>query len=132
AFSYSLGFDGKQLELSKPLEYPTASFNLYVPNVGLQIDSPQLKPQGPAELGGQQYLLYSAQGLPRGTELRIRFGNLPAAQRTPAPELVGAILGIGCAALVGGLLVVFYRQRAQREAPALALAGNGHAAEERA
>jgi hypothetical protein len=124
AFSYSLSYGGDQLDLSRQLVYPTASFNLYLPDVGIRPESPLLKLQGPAELGGQRYLLYSATNLPRGTPLGLVLAGLPASGPTPAQQLGPIALGLGLAALAAGLLLVYRRRHSQ---PAL-VPVNGHVA----
>jgi hypothetical protein len=110
AFSYSLSFNGDRLDLSRQLVYPTMSFNLYLPDVGIRPESPLLKPQGPAELGGQRYLLYSATNLPRGTPLALVLTGLPLGGPTPAQQLGPIALGLGLAALAAGLLLVYRRR----------------------
>ena len=130
AFSYSLPFGSDRLEITKRLDYPTASFNLYVPDLGLQFESPQLKPQGRADLGGRSFLLYSAQNLTAGTELTIRLGGLPTSGGSLAQRLGPPILGFGCAALLAALFVAFRRRRLTLAGQPIAPAGNGHATSE--
>jgi hypothetical protein len=113
AFSYGLAFDDGRLELTKRLDYPTMTFNFYVPDVGLEVQSPQLRPQGGAELGGQRYLIYAAQNVPAGTELRVRMVGLPSPHSGVQP-LVWSVLGLGCVVLGGGLLMVYRRRTAGR------------------
>jgi hypothetical protein len=111
AYSYSLPVSTERLQIGKRLEYPTVAFNLYVPDVGLRVDSPQLRPRGQTELGGQKLLLYSAENLPRGTELRLQLSGLPSAPGSAAAGLAWPILGLGSAALLGGLGLAYRRRR---------------------
>ena len=117
AFGYSLTFDGDRLELTKRLDSPTRTFNLYLPDLGIDVQSPQLKPQGPAELGGQRYLVYTAQGLPGGTQLKIRLAGLPAGDAGTQP-LVWSLLGLGCVVLGIGVFAVYRRRLAAATRPA--------------
>ena len=111
AFSYSLTYSGDRLDLSRQLVYPTMSLNLYLPDVGIRPESPLLQPQGPAELGGQRYLLFSATNLPRGTPLGLVLAGLPLGGPTLAQQLGPVALGLGLAALAAGLLLVYRRRR---------------------
>jgi hypothetical protein len=111
AFSYSLPATAGRLRLDKRLDYPVMSLNLYVPDVGIQVDSAQLEPQGPADLGGQRFLVYSAQNLPRGAQLSLQIGGLPSAVggKGLAEQLVWPLLGVGSVILAAGLAVASRR-----------------------
>jgi hypothetical protein len=111
AYSYSLPLSTERLQIGKRLEYPTVAFNLYVPDAGLKVDSPQLRPRGQTDMGGQKLLLYSAENLPRGTELRLQLSGLPSAPGSAAAGLAWPILGLGSAALLGGLGLAYRRRR---------------------
>jgi hypothetical protein len=137
AFSYSLPFSMDRLQVNKRLEYPTVSFNVYVPDTGLRIESPQLVPQGQTDFGGQKFLLYSAQNLRRGTELGIQVGGLPVAREAGTGRLAWPILLAGSSALLIGLAVT-YRRRLTTKLPPMSQAAtvadgpraphdNGHA-----
>lgn len=126
AFSYSIPAQGGMLVLTKQLAYPALGFSLYVPQIGLRVSSPQLQPQGEAQLGGQTYTVYSAQSLPRGAVLQIQLDGLPTAgadiHRLTWPLLVGG------AALLGlGLVVARRRRVQQRSVPAVAAVAPGAA-----
>ena len=114
AFSYSLPVTDGRIRLEKRLDYPTMSFNLYVPDVGLQVDTSLLEPQGPADFGGQKYLVYTAQNLARGAELSIKIGGLPS---SAAGDGLGAqpawpLLGVASLVLLAGLAVAYRRRPA--------------------
>jgi hypothetical protein len=115
AYGYSLGFAGDRLELVKRLEYPTLNFNLYVPDIGLRVESAQLAPVGPAELGGQRFVVYSAQSLPAGTQLQVRLIGLPSSAPS-GQALVWSVLGLGCVVLGIGVYAV-YRRRVVADSP---------------
>jgi hypothetical protein len=113
AYRYSLAPRSERLEVSRRLDYPTMSFNLYVPDIGLQVTAPQLQPQGAADFGGRRFLLYSGQNLPRGTEVKVVFSGLPVAAGAAAEMLTWPLLGSGSAVLLGGLALA-YRRRTER------------------
>jgi hypothetical protein len=117
ALSYGLPFQGPTLTLTKRLTYPALGFNLYLPDVGVQLESPQLTARGPAELGGQRYLLYSAQNLPRGSELQIQLSGLPIAARSLTEQLLWPLVGVVGLALAAAL-ALGYRRAAGRRAAA--------------
>ena len=98
--------------ISKRLTYPAASFTLYLPDVGLQVSSPQLEARGQTELGGQKFLQFSGQNLPRGTELRIELGNLPTTAGSAVERLTVPILAVGGLALLAGVALVGCRRLA--------------------
>jgi hypothetical protein len=116
AFSYSLPYSSDRLIISKRLTYPAASFTLYIPDVGLQVSSPQLEAHGPTELGGQKFLQYSGQNFPRGTELRIELANLPATGSSAVDRLTVPMLAVGGLALLAGVAMV-YRRRLTADPP---------------
>jgi hypothetical protein len=115
AFSYQLPYSSSTLDLAKRLEYPTGTFNLYLPDTGLTAVSPHLTYQGTSELGGQRYQLYSAQGLPAGAAIAIRLGGLPAPD-IPRPQQLGLIVLGASAALLGGATAVAIRRRRRANA----------------
>jgi hypothetical protein len=110
AYSYVLPFSADRLEIRKRLDYPAQSFNLYVPDLGLGVYSPQLKPQGASEFGGQRFQLYSAENLPRGTELQILLIGLPSNGVMRPETLSWPILLAGGTVLVVGLIGVYRRR----------------------
>jgi hypothetical protein len=112
AYSYSLPYGADRLVISKRLTYPAASFTLYVPDVGLRVSSAQLESRGPTELGGQKFLLFGAQNLPRGTELRVELTNLPSTAGSVAEQLGPPVLAAGSLLLLVGLGMVYLRRRA--------------------
>jgi hypothetical protein len=112
AFSYLVTYGQGSAEISTRLDYPTQSFTLYVPDVGLNVSSPQLTAQGPTQLAGQNYLSFVGQNLPRGAELRVTLGGLPMAvdggeQTIPWAVVAGAallVVGLGLAIARRGML----------------------------
>ena len=112
AFSYSLPYGADRLTINKRLTYPAASFTLYLPDVGLRVSSPQLEARGQTELGGQKFLQFSGQNLPRGTELRIELANLPRAGGSAVERLTAPMLAVGGVALLAGVVLVGCRRRA--------------------
>ncbi len=113
AFSYQIPVESTTLDLTKRLEYSTATFNLYVPDTGITVVSPGLAFQGTSEFGGQRFQLYSAQSLPRGTEIKARLAGLPAPPGLDPRQLGFVVVGTSGALLsAAGLLAVRRRWRA--------------------
>ena len=110
AFSYQVPIEDSTLDLVKRHEYPTAAFNLYVPDTGISVLSPQLTFQGTSELGGQRYQLYTAQALPPGAQVTARLSGLPAVGG-PRPEQLGLIVLGASAIVLGGAGVLAVRRR---------------------
>lgn len=109
AFSYRLPFTSPTLDISRRQEYPTATFNLFIPDTGLTVTSAELRSLGINELGGQRYQVYSAQGLTRGSQLSIRLAGLPAIGLVT--QQVGAvILGSSAIALSGATFYALRRR----------------------
>ena len=112
AFGYQIPLVSSTMEIAKRQEYPTSTFTLYVPENGPSVVSPQLKSQGTAELGGQRYVVQSAEALPRGAQIQLRIGGLPAAQQPH--QLALLVTGLSIAVLgSAGLVAVLRRRRAR-------------------
>jgi hypothetical protein len=110
AYSYVLPFGSDRLEIRKRVDYPALSFNLYVPDLGLGVHSPQLKPQGAADFGGQKFQLYSAENLPRGTELQIVLTGLPSTGGLRLESFSWPILLAGGSTLAAGIILAYRRR----------------------
>ena len=117
AFSYQLPIDAPGLDLVKLHQYPTASFNLYVPDTGIAVLSPQLTFQGTSEFSGQRFQLYTATSLPAGSQVAARLTGLPSRGGLGPRELGFIVVGSGAIVLgIGGLLAL-RRGRGTRAGP---------------
>lgn len=109
AFSYRIPIASSSLDINRHQELPTSSFNLLVPDTGLTVSSPQLRPLGSNELGGQRYQVYSAQALPRGSQISIRLAGLPSAGAWA--QQLGMLIAGSSAATLGVAAFVAVRRR---------------------
>lgn len=131
--SYDLPYEAGVYRFVKTIEVPTASLDLLVADVGVEVDSDQLVFQGPWEgSGGARYLHFTAQNLARGEELVIQLSNPSAMLRTSlpqqaqgAPEEAGSAgvqeamgwIGLGLAALSVVFVLSYPRVRRRTEEP---------------
>jgi hypothetical protein len=89
---YDLPLEARDYRFVKTIEYPTASLDLLVPDVGVQVAADRLVARGPREMGdGAWYLHFSAQNLARGEELAIHFSIPSAMLGTSLPQRVEAV-----------------------------------------
>lgn len=119
--SYQLPYKESTVYLDLPVYFPVENMNLLVADKGAKISSPQLKPQGPVNMGGQKYLSFVGQGLSSDSELSIDFTDLP--QKNAVNNVVSPSNirwgGIGAAVLVIGFVIVYaVTRRPRASAPA--------------
>jgi hypothetical protein len=115
ALSFQLPYNGSSADLSLQMPYPTAAFNVYLPNTGLRLDASSLTAGEPATLGGQSYALYSAANLPRATLVPSRLNGLGSTPGGLGPTQLALIsLGVVLFVLGGGVLLFGARARAPR------------------
>jgi hypothetical protein len=122
AYSYELPVQDQRAELTRTLQYPVQSFNLYVPLQGVQVDSPQLADAGQRDMGGQTYRVLSAGDLPRGSVVQIRLSGLPELPGASAQRLGYLLLVVGAAVVLAALGLAWRRMTATPR-PASAAAG---------
>jgi hypothetical protein len=112
ALSFQLPYTGSSADVSLQVPYPTAAFNVYLPNTGLRLDTSGLAAGGPAVLGGQTYALYSASNLPKATTVPTRLSGLGGAPGGLGPTQLALIsLGVVLFVLGGGVLLFGARSR---------------------
>ncbi|MDP8922406.1 MAG: hypothetical protein M3O34_05955 [Chloroflexota bacterium] len=110
AFSYQLPFDAATLDVMRTQALPIETFTLYVPDNGLNVVSSGLALQGTAELGGQRFQQFVAQGVPPDGELAFRLTGLPAQFSLKLRELGFLVAGVGTVGL-GVVLAIALRRR---------------------
>jgi 5-hydroxyisourate hydrolase-like protein (transthyretin family) len=103
-YAYQVPYDGRELVLSSTIDYPTASLDVMVANVGVQVESPQLQYQSLTGGEGTAYLHFNGQYLPAGKEIELRFSG--AAQGGPAPTMPGAGLGLSLQSYAPGVALL--------------------------
>ena len=118
AFSYQLPFDAATLDVTRTQALPVETFTLYVPENGIDVVSSGLRLQGSAELGGQRYQQFVAQGVPPGGEVAFRLTGLPAPFSLKLRELGYVVTGVGAIGLATVLALALRRRapQAPREA----------------
>ncbi len=77
-FSYRLPYRGDRAQLRRLAPYPTDQLTILVPTDRLRLESAQLQPGQPAQLGDQLYQTYSVQGLAPGQPLSFTITHLPS------------------------------------------------------
>src|SRR5207245_1170273 len=88
--------------------YPTASFQVYLPDTGLKLDGSPLQAAGPAQLGGQSYALYSASNLPKSTMVGGQLSGLGSNGAIGPNQLALISLGVVLFVIGGGGLTARY------------------------
>jgi hypothetical protein len=111
AMSFQIPYTGSNVDVSLQIPYPTASFNVYLPDTGLKLDGSPLRPAGPAQLGGQSYALYSASNLARSTLVGGQLSGLGSNGAIGPSQLALISLGVVLFVLGGGVLLFGARVR---------------------
>jgi hypothetical protein len=112
ALSFQLPYTGSSVDVSVQVPYPTAAFNVYVPDSGPRLQSGRLVQGDRADLGGQSYVQYSATNLPRSTLMDGQIVGLGAAPGLLRPAQLGFLsLGVVVFVLGAGALVLRSRPR---------------------
>jgi hypothetical protein len=108
ALSFQMPYSGSTADVSMQMPYPTAAYTLYLPDTGLQLDASGLTPGGPAQLGGQNYSVYSANNLARSTMVgalvKLSGSNLSGTLVNPS-QLAFISLGVLVFVLGAGVLL---------------------------
>lgn len=121
-FSYTLPYDDSHHALVRRILYPTTTFDLMIPDVGVQVRSEDLSYLGLT--GGEEtsYLHFQGQDLTPQSQIEIRFSGAPQTAGQPvlatSPprfglEDVSRWIALGLALLGGALalLQVYFRNR---------------------
>lgn len=125
--SYVLPFDGSEMRLGRTLDYDLPKFRLLVQDTGVKVSSDGLVDAGSLDMGGTNYLYFTADNLAKGQEVSVSFSGLIKQQSTPPSEsFPWAWLVAGLAAL--GLITTFAYPRIRRRQTPGVPAGQGAAA----
>jgi hypothetical protein len=89
-FSYFLPYDPSGYDLARDISYPLKALNVLVADVGVDVTSDQLIPQGTRGMQGQSYLNLSGQNLSKGERLTVHFSGLPDRERVGGREAMPA------------------------------------------
>jgi len=135
ALIYLVPFSGKTLSLDRTLNYDTVAVNGLLLDMGAKVESDVLTFGGERTAQGQTFLQYNAQNLKAGQTLPIRLNDLDkiefaSASGSPGSSklvssaglkqnsLLWAILGLGAAAIVLGVVYPSLQSRLRGETPA--------------
>lgn len=113
ALSFQVPYSGTSADLSLQMPYPTGTFNIYLPDTGYALDVSGLTAAGPAQLGGQQYTLYTASNLNRSTLISatLKLSNGPGGGAASPTQIAAISLGVVLLVLGGGVLLFGARRR---------------------
>jgi hypothetical protein len=111
AMSFQLPYNGSNVDVSLQVPYPTASFNVYLPDTGIRLDGSPLRAAGPAQLGGQSYALYSGTNLARSTLVGGQLSGLGSNGAIGTNQLALISLGVVLFVIGGGVLLFGSRVR---------------------
>ncbi len=76
-FRYALPYDPSGYDLVRDISYPLKALNVLVADVGVDVTSDQLIPEGTRGMQGQSYLNLSGQNLSKGERLTLHFSGSP-------------------------------------------------------
>lgn len=87
-FSYRVPYQGASFEWRRSLAYPTAELNVLLPESDIVISSDQLEDAGltTSDDNGTSYRRLTGSDLPAGTEISVKFEEIPV----PQPQAVAA------------------------------------------
>ena len=123
ALSFDIPYNGSNADLSLQIPYPTASFQVYLPDTGLKLDGGPLRPAGPAQLGGQSYTLYTANNLAKSSMVGGQLSGLGSNGVIGPSQLALISLGVVLFVIGGGVLLFGSRVR-QGAAPTAQSSGD--------
>jgi hypothetical protein len=111
-FAYELAYERK-LELKRDLSIPVSAMVVMMPEMGLKVRSDMLQDDGPRDIQGETFQLYTGEGLPAGQQLDLTLtGSLQGSGAAGAAALdIGSMgeLAAGVLAFGGALALVGVR-----------------------
>jgi hypothetical protein len=117
AMSFQLPYSGSAVDVGMQIPYPAGSFNVYVPQSGMRLDGSPLTANGPTQLGGQTYSLYTAENVAKSTMVGGTLAGLGGAAGISTTELALISLGVVLVVLGGGVIVFGGRLRPAGRTP---------------
>jgi hypothetical protein len=117
ALSFQMPQTSSSADVTLQMPYPTATYNVYLPETGVRLNTTGLADGGAMVLGDQSYKVYRASNLPRAAIVsgRIELSGLSPGPTTDPIQL--ALLSLAVVLFVlGGGAVLFVRS-ARRTAP---------------
>jgi hypothetical protein len=111
-FAYELAYKRK-LELKRDLSIPVNAMVVMMPEMGLKVRSDMLQDDGPRDIQGETFRLYTGEGLPAGQQLDLTLtGSIQGGGAAGAAALdIGSMgeLAAGVLAFGGALALVGVR-----------------------
>jgi hypothetical protein len=111
ALSFQLPYAGSNADLSMQMPYPTSTYSVYLPDMGLKLDASGLASGGQAQLGGQAYALYTASNLPKSVVIGSQLSGLGSTGTIAPNQLALISLGVVLCVLGGGVFLFGRRLR---------------------
>ncbi len=119
--SYSLPGDSATYDLVKGIAHPTASLDVLVSDVGVEVTGSGLTEGEPLSIQGGNYLHLAAENLTAGDVVVLHFANLPgeemsqpsAPQATVSPLVTWSALGIIALGVMLALIYPFLERRSE-------------------
>jgi hypothetical protein len=112
-YTYTLAWRSGKLDLTRPVDYPTARLDLVVPEGSLDITGPGIVSEDSISIGGNVYAHYSAEDLVPGQDLTMTISRASGG----GPGVVWLVL-LGLLAVVVVLAAVYlFRRRRPAAVP---------------
>lgn len=82
AFGYNFPYKSNEYTINKTFEYPVDSFNFVMEDKGMQVSGGGLVSQGPANINGKSFLIFTRKNIGANETLKINISGLPSAPIT--------------------------------------------------
>jgi hypothetical protein len=120
ALTFRMPYTGTSADLGLQLPYPTATYNVYLPDGELRLESDRLAAQGRTDFGTRTFILATAENVSGTAVVAAQLKGLPSAGGELNPIQIGLAV-VGAVLVVVGLGTVIYGAwAARRGQPALA------------
>ncbi len=105
---YSLPVQGDSLELRRRVPYPVESYNILVADVGISVEAPGTQKGGRAGQGGQSFLNFAGEKLPKDGEVTVKLSGFGRAGRAEGGGFGwAAAVAVAVALALFGLLAAY-------------------------
>jgi hypothetical protein len=119
AISFTVPYTGTAADLTLQLPYAAGTFNVYAPQSGVTVESSSVISTGTGNLGGQEFQVYTANELAKGTNVSVKLSGLPSVGGATGGQQTVITLGALAIAVLGGLGIYIARFRKPLAIPAL-------------
>lgn len=114
AFSYELVPSGGRIQFVRPVDYPTESVEVFIPEGAARVSGDGLKPVGVVPAQDRKYLRFTGASLDVPAALALTLDDLPAIGRSWRPY---AYASVGILLLAGVTYPILRRRRAPGPTP---------------